>query len=61
MILRFEDAVAKKCRMMFYLKKGSKVSILKAKHHGFILSVDLTHGIKVDSIDNLIKLTCNAV
>lgn len=61
MILRFEDAVTKKCRMMFYLKKGSKVSILEAGHHGFILSVNLANGIKVDSIDNLIKLTCNAI
>lgn len=39
MILRFEDAVALKCKAMFYLKRN-KISILKRNYIGFLVHSD---------------------
>lgn len=59
MILRFEDAVAIKCRIKFYLKNGSKVSLLKVSGPNYWLTVDLTSGTVLGSVDDLIELTYN--
>lgn len=51
MILRFEDAVALKSRVNFYLTKGCELNIIKA--HGFHVVLkfrDLKDEVTIDSL-----------